>query len=205
MPPTIPTSFIPHPAGSPQQRYKADFAGALSLVAYLILLLTVFAAVGVFFYGRILNAELSAKDAALAKAESAIDPATVASFVHLRDRLVSGESLLNSHVALSGLFAALENLLPASVRFSSLHVLVDQKNGVMLRGGGVARSFNALAAASAAFSSDGRIKDAIFSNITVVPDGSVTFVLTATLDPKLIAFLPIAAAAGAAAMGATTP
>ena len=40
-----------------------------------------------------------------------------------------------------------------------------------MEGAGVARSFNALAAASAAFAADGRIKDAIFSNININRDG----------------------------------
>ena len=59
-----------------------------------------------------------------------------------------------------------------------------------MEGTGVAKSFNALAAASAAFAADGRIKDAIFSNININRDSSVSFALAATLDPKIIAFSP---------------
>lgn len=57
----------------------------------------------------------------------------------------------------------------------------------------MARSFNALAAASNAFATDGRIKDAIFSNISVNKDSTVSFSLSAMLDPKLIIFEPSAA------------
>jgi hypothetical protein len=188
MPPSIPTSFIPHPSGAPRARYKSEFIGVLALVAYLLLVLTVVAAIGVFVYGGILAGQLTSKDAALATAEAGIDSAAVESFVRLRDRLTSGESLLDNHLALSGFFAALEQILPSSVRFSSLHIGVDSAGNVTLQGSGVAKSFNALAAASTAFSTDGRIKDAIFSGITVQKDNSVSFSLSATLDPTLIAF-----------------
>lgn len=198
LPPTIPTSFIPHAAGAPVQRYKGDFIGALGLLAYLMLVLTVIAAIGVFFYGRILAAELSAKETTLAKAETGIDPAAVENFIRLRDRLVSGQQLLNNHVALSSFFAVLEKILPSSVRFTSVHITLDQKGTTLLQGSGTAKSFNALAAASAAFSADGRIKDAIFSSIQVAKDNSVSFSLSATLDPKLIAYTPPVAGATSA-------
>ncbi len=52
---------------------------------------------------------------------------------------------------------------------------------------GVARSFNALAAQSNAFSDEKRIKRAIFSGITLdQKSGNVSFSLKAELDPALI-------------------
>ena len=51
---------------------------------------------------------------------------------------------------------------------------------------GVARSFNALAAESAAFADDKRIKRAIFSAITADKGGLVRFSLRAELDPKIL-------------------
>jgi Tfp pilus assembly protein PilN len=61
-------------------------------------------------------------------------------------------------------------------------------DGLMTRieGTGTAKSFNALAAASTALASDGRIKDVIFSAITVNKDATVSFSVSATLDPKIV-------------------
>ena len=134
--------------------------------------------------------EKAAADAALAKAEAAIDPATVEGFVRLRNRLNSGQALLDNHVTFSGFFSSLETLLPATVRFTTLHISVGAAGKAQLDGTGVARSFNALAAASTAFATDGRIKGAIFSNISINKDGSVSFVLSASLDQRIIAFSP---------------
>jgi len=148
-------------------------------------------AVGIFFYGRILTAQKSSKDTALAAAEAKIDPATVEGFVRLRDRLLSGENLLAKHVAFSGFFSSIGGLMPTTVRFASLDLSVDDTGTIQLEGSGTAKNFNALAAVSLAFAQDGRIKNAIFSDIKVsIKDGSVTFALAATLDPKIVAFLP---------------
>lgn len=191
LPPTIPTSFVPHPSGAAPRRLRFDFTGAFGFVSYAILGIVFALALGVFIYGRVLAANLSAKDAALAEAEASIDPVTVENFVRLRDRLDSGAALLTNHVAFSNFFTLIETLMPSTARFTSLHLAVNDEGGVKIEGAGVARSFNALASASSAFAVDGRIKDAIFSNIVVSSkDGSVSFALTATLDPKLVAFSP---------------
>ena len=147
-------------------------------------------ALGVFFYDRILTGTLASREAALAQAQKAIDVTTVEGFIRLRDRLNSGAVLLTNHVALSKFFKLIETLLPASIRFSSLHLTVDDVKKVRLEGLGVARNFNALATVSTSFATDGHIKDAIFSNIVINKDGSVSFVLSATLDSKVIAFSP---------------
>ena len=185
--PTLPTSFVPPSASSAVSAYRSN---ALNFFAYAALGIAFVLAIGVFLYGRLLASELSSKETALHEAEAAIDPATVSSFVRLRDRLASGETLLDGHIAFSGFFTSLEKLLPTTVRFSSLHLSVDTAGIPKVEGTGSAKSFNALAAASTAFAQDGRIKDAIFSNITINEDSSVSFVLSAALDPKLTVFLP---------------
>ncbi len=190
LPPTIPTSFVPHAAGAAPQKFRSDFGGAFGFFAYGVLGIVFLLALGVFFYGRLLAADRAGKDAALAKAESAIDPVTVEGFVRLRNRLDQSGTLLKKHVAVSNFFGALETLLPGSVRFSSLHIVLDATGTAKIEASGVAKSFNALAAASTAFATDGRIKDAIFSKISINKDNSVNFGLSASLDPNLIAFSP---------------
>lgn len=211
LPPTIPTSFLPHPA-SAQRRFGADLGSTFAFVAYGLLVVALVLAVLVFIYARILAGSQASKDAQLAKAEAAIDPATVDTFVRLRDRLNSGEALLTSHMALTGFFDDLGTILPATVRFTALHISLDQTGAVKAEGTGVAKSFNALAATDAAFAKDGRIKDAIFSNISVNRDNSVSFSFTATLDSKLVTFtggtgpsVPITTATTTTLTATTTP
>lgn len=190
LPPTIPTSFVPHSAVRDRQ-FRADYSGAFGFLAYTILGFAFLLSVGVFFYGRILTADKVAKDKEIASELAKIDTRAVETFVRLRDRLVSSQSLLNDHVAFTGFFEAFEKLVPTTVRFSSLNLSFDATGAPKIEGTGVAKSFNALAAASEGFAADGRIKDAIFSHLTVSnKDNSVSFSLAAALDPKLISFSP---------------
>ena len=189
LPPTIPTSFVPH-SNATQRKFRADFSGAFGLLAYAVLGVVFLLALSVFFYGRYLSVDKAAKDKKLLAAEAAIDSKTVETFVRLRDRLTSSDTLLEGHVAFSGFFSSLEKVLPTTVRFTALHLLFDATGAPKVDGAGVAKNFNALAAASAAFAADGRIKDAIFSNISVNKDNSVSFSLAATLDRSLIVFSP---------------
>ncbi len=195
LPHTIPTSFVPRPASAAARKPHSDFTGAFGFLAYAVLGITFALAIGVFLYGRILAATQSSKDMILQKAEAGLDPATVESFVQLRDRLDSSEELLSNHVAFSGFFTALDTLLPATVRFTSIQLSIGTAapgttggESITFDGTGVAKTFNALAATSNAFAADGRIKDAVFSNFVVNKDNSVSFALSASLDPKLIAF-----------------
>lgn len=202
LPPTIPTSFVPRPGAASIKRH-ADLSGAFGFFAYGVLGIAIFLAVGAFIYSSILTAEQKARDDALAKAVTNIDSSTVESFVHLRDRLSSGKKLLDAHPAVSNLFGAVSAILPTTVRFSNLHLKTGDTGAVTIEVSGMAKSFNALAAASDAFAADGRIKDAIFSDIKV-QGNAVTFTLAATLAPTLIAFSPSGAAAAQATSTATT-
>ncbi len=198
LPPTIPTSFIPHAASAAPRRFRSDLTGAFAYFAYGVLTIVVMLALGVFSYDRILAASQTAKDKEIKKAQENIDSATVEQFVRLRDRLSESETLLAGHPAFSGFFAALEKILPATVRFSTLRLSQGNAGTATVEGSGIAKSFNALAAASDVFAKDGRIKNAVFSDINVNKDSSVSFALSATLDPGLFAFgIPSPAAANA--------
>lgn len=189
LPPTIPTSFVPHSSVVPR-RFSADFTGAFGFLAYAVLGVVFLLALGVFFYGRILAADKASKDEELLAKVQAIDPKTIEIFVRLRDRLTSSATLLSNHVAFSGFFSSLEKILPTTVRFTTLHLSLDAAGSSKVDGAGIAKNFNTLAAASTALAADGRIKDAIFSNINVNKDSSVSFSLAATLDPAIIVFSP---------------
>ena len=189
LPPTIPTSFVPHLNAIPQ-KFRADFTGAFGFFAYAVFGVVIILALRVFFNGRILSADKASKDKALLAAEAAIDAKTVENFVRLRDRLTSSDALLKEHVIFSSFFSSLEKIIPTSVRFTALNLSFDTAGVLKMDGGGVAKNFNALAVASTAFAADGRIKDAIFSNIKINKDNSVSFSLVATPDRAMTAFSP---------------
>lgn len=191
LPPSIPTSFVPHPASTVARR-RGDLTGAFAFFGYGALALIVGLAIAAFIYSSILSAKQASKDKELADAVAAIDPSIVSGFVHLRDRLSSGQALLDKHVALSNFNRVFASLMPTGSRLSALHIAVTDAGSITAEATGAAKSFNTLAASSKSFASDGRIKDAIFSGIKV-EDSLVSFTLSATIDPSLTAFDPTVA------------
>lgn len=189
VPPTIPTSFVPHPTSSGGgRRMQSDITGAFTYFSYFIFTFAVFSAFGVFGYDRFLAAREDTKKIELANVQATLDPETVTRVVRLRDRLSLGNSLLNEHVALSNLFHLLETTLPNSVRFLRLSVSIDPEGRATLSAFGVAKNFNALAAASDALAADARIRNAIFSGVRVTTVNAVEFSLSASIDRNLITF-----------------
>jgi Tfp pilus assembly protein PilN len=142
----------------------------------------------VFVYENMLTTTQQAKKADVVQKQKDLQVETVEEFVRLQNRLTTSAALLDAHPAYSKFFSALETMIPATVRFTSLNISRDEAGVPKITASGLAKSFNALASASDALASDNRLKDAIFSGISINSNGSVSFSLTATLDPKIIAF-----------------
>jgi hypothetical protein len=205
VPPIIPTSFVPHPGGSSAGRNSPmAVVSVLTALGFFAFFFALVAAGGVFVYNNILASEQATKDAKLATAESSLDQTTIEQFLRLRDRFASARTLLNNHDALSGLFNLLSSVTPGTTRFNSVSIVIDDKGQGVVEAAGVAKSFNALAVASDDFSTDARLRNAIFSNIAIGPKGSVKFMLSASLDPRLIAYAPVDTVTPSAAPTATT-
>lgn len=186
--PTIPTSFVPKESQSTHVHHYTDFVGAFGFLAYMVLSITFVISFGVFFYNRVLASTEATRQASLQKAEASIDMSTIKEFTRLKNRLNSSQILLKSHTALSNFLALFGTLLPANVRFTSLSISIDGTGAAKVVGSGSAKSFNSLSVASSALSADNRIKDVIFSKISVTKDNTISFGFSATLDPKLVTY-----------------
>ncbi len=189
-----------------QRPSRLDMGGAFSLVAYVILGLAIAAALGVFGYGQYLNSTRDAKAGQLVAAQQGLDQGAVEKFVRLRDRIASVPPLLDNHSTPSAFFNALEKLTLQTVRFTSFKFAMQDDHSADIEMSGVAKTFNALAAQSAAFGTEPRIKRTVFSGIAVNKDGTVNFTLTAQLDSRIVTgeYLSAPAPAGSAAAGTGT-
>ncbi len=158
----------------------------------------------VFIYARVLAGESAAKQVELQTAEQAVSEGTVESFLRLRDRLSQAETLLSQHVLFSQFFDTLEAITLTNVRFTALSVSLNQDHTASVKMAGTAKTFNALAAQSAAFATQPLIKQAIFSGIGADKSGVVSFTVSATLDPRLITIPATVPSSWSGAQPATT-
>lgn len=180
-------------AAAPKKR--AAGVNPFLTLSYLILGVSLLAAAGIFGYQYFLTGVAQQKAQAVKAAQNAIDQATVTSFIRLRDRFTAAQQVLSNHVVLSQFFTDLENLTLQGVRFTNLTLTVADDRTAVIALSGTAKSFNTLAAQSQSFATDTRIKRAIFSGITVNgKDNSVSFNVSASLDPSLIRVAPPGAA-----------
>ncbi|MBP7741467.1 MAG: hypothetical protein KA104_02140 [Candidatus Pacebacteria bacterium] len=185
LPPNIPTSFVPKQPVATQSRRSSGQRGMLYYGGLAILGVAVVGAGLTFGYKTYLESVRDARKVKLEAAEKSINPASVEDFIRLRNRISAASTLLDQHVVTSQFFDVLETLTLQNVRFQSLILSIEPDRTAKIEMHGVARSFNALAAESAAFAGEKRIKRAIFSNITADKNGVVSFSLRAELDPKL--------------------
>lgn len=190
LPPTIPTSFVPHPGNTQSTRTRSESMALLNVLSYVLLGAVLVLSLGIFLYGSLLTSSREAKEAELTAAQAAIDPVTIENFVRLHNRLDSSKALLASHPAFSKIFSSFEQILPMKTRFTSLHFAMQEDGNARVDGTGVAQSFNVLAATSNMFATDERLKNVVFSNIRVGKDGTVSFSLSAKIDQKHLVFNP---------------
>ena len=141
------------------------------VVSLTIMVIAIAGAGATFAYQKVLESIRDSKAEELAVAEASISRETVDEFLRLQGRLDATEMLLDEHIALSRFFNVLESLTLQTVSFNSLELNVDDMGEIKFTMDGTARSFNALAAQSAAFAAERRIREAIFSDISALPTG----------------------------------
>lgn len=184
--PGIPTSFVPkQPVQTPKR--KPSSGTSVFLIASLSLAgIAVLAGGGIFAYSQFLTHVKEAKAAELQQALDSVNADTVRDYIRLKDRLVSGETILDNHVILSSFFNELESVTLQNVQFRTLTVTVAGDGSAKVSMDGIAKNFNALAVQSNAVAADKNFKQAIFSGIGFDTGNQIRFLLTAQIDPDLI-------------------
>ncbi|HEX7651370.1 MAG TPA: hypothetical protein VF439_01475, partial [Candidatus Paceibacterota bacterium] len=184
--PSIPTSFVPRQPTDTGLRKQHSGANLFLVIASVVCGVAVLAAGAIFAYQKYLESVAAADAAKLSAAEQNIDPATVEGFVRLRNRLAAAGGLLDNHVALSQFLTTLENTTLSSVRFDEMDLQLADDRSAKVTMTGSAKSFNTLAAQSAAIADVPSIKRALFSDFDVDKTGAITFGLSFDLDSKSV-------------------
>jgi hypothetical protein len=184
MDPVVPTSFIPK---KPLVENRGG-TGLLMLIAVLIFVVSLLAAGGAFLYGQYLNRAIADKDSSLKKAEGAFDTSSIRDLERLDIRLSEGRTLIQNHLAPSGVFTFLSASTLERVQFTSMTLDIAPDGNAKLGLTGVADSFSSLALQSDQFSAAKVLRDVVFSDIATNATGHVTFTVTADIDPSLLSY-----------------
>lgn len=197
MDPQIPTSFIPKRpviSGAPSAAPRSHVVGLLTLLTVIIVLATIVSGVGVYLYQKALTAQKQKFEVSLADARNGIGSEFLTDMKRLNARIVGVKALLESHVVVTPLFAALESTTLRSVQYKTFSYdfrtdPATKQQVVEVKLTGTAKSYSAIALQSDAFAQSSLIKNPVFSGLTVEDKtGYVSFQLTFDVAPADLSF-----------------
>jgi hypothetical protein len=201
------TSFIPkNSLDNGHVKIKTPL-NVLFLVSMVIVTLTILSAGGVFGYSLFLSKRIDSLSKELAIKEKTFDYDKVEEIVRVDNKLDAAAALLESHTAVSGVFAYLEENTLKNLRFNDFEYSYISPTRVSVAMRGQARTFGAVAKQAELFSTASKqsgLNEPIFSDLDLDENGNVTFSFLADVDPTLISYennLPSASAS----VPATTP
>lgn len=186
MDPQIPTSFIPkRPVVTADVEAPTGRAvGLLSVVTVVVVVATALSFVGTYFYERSLSGQKDKLDASIDDARNGIGTDFLSEMKRLDARINGVKELLQDHIVVSPIFAALEATTLRSIQYKSFTYGYRSDSAtktpvVQVTLGGVAKSYSTIALQSDAFAHSTLIRNPVFSGLTVDDKtGTVSFKLT---------------------------
>jgi hypothetical protein len=207
MDPRLQASFIPK---KPLMEHSAASASPpksinlFSLIGWLVLIVSICAAVGVFMYNSYLTTTINGLTNAISTVEAqySASSASLSDYSRMDSRLKTATLLLNNHIAASPIFAFLDQNTAQNVRFLTFSFTLGPSSAANTgpnSGGsgagstvinvtltGEAKSFNSLAVQANVFSANPLIQDPIISGIGLDLSGNVTFSVTARMNESIL-------------------
>ena len=214
--PELRTTFIPQkPASTLTRATVAPRAVSIIILFGVLVFLGALAiAAGLYFYRAILSRDIESLSSSITRAEEIISPALVVRLSEFDKRAGTVKTLLDNHIVLTPVFDLLSALAIGSVRFSKFEYALGREGDAKMTLSGEAKSYSALAAESDILGKSEHIKEPIFSNFELNPQGNVTFDFSAKIRKGLqlyrntlaseVAPVPASAEASQTAPSATT-
>lgn len=159
----------------------------LMLLAVIVLLLSIALAGGAFVYGKFTTLNIEKKAKALENAKASFNPELISELSRLSRKMSVAEELMNQHVSVSDIFAALEDNTLKSIKFDDFNYnYAPDKITISLRG--KASGFSSIALQSDLFGKSKVIQKPVFSNLNLDEKGSVNFLFSAEVNPNAILY-----------------
>lgn len=193
----MPTSFIPkRPVSTepvPEQRPNRA-VGLLSLLAVVVVVATAVSYGGVYLYEKQLIAQKQKTDALINEARKGIGTEFLTEMKTLSARIDGVKAVLDKHIVVTPIFAALEQSTLRSVQYKNFgyDFSTDPATGqsvVKVTLSGTAKSYATIALQSDSFTQNSLIKNPIFSNLTIDDKtNAVNFKLVFTVNPAALSY-----------------
>lgn len=188
------TSFIPRSPVTDTGKIKNKTPiSILSVVATLIIVLSIAAAVLLSVYEIILTKQLESKKQAVTQSfEETKNSLSIDNLSTLTSKLRAGQMILDQHISLTPIFALLEENTLKRLKYNSLSINALTDSKVVITVSGEAKDYGVVAKQSDAFADFAKnmLTGPIFSNISETENGTVKFDFMSLVSPELISYKP---------------
>ena len=189
------TSFIPKKpvVGTPYKRREP--LGILAFISFVIILFTIGAIAGLYFYKDYLNKQLVSKKNSFDIARENLEEKTLVELQTFDRRLNSSQKIISNHIVISPFFYLLNSLTLPNVQFTNFSgSMSDTGKGFAVSMGGFAKDYKTVAVQSEIFNGDlaKELKDVLFTNLSFSDEkntkGFVSFNLSFFVNPSFISY-----------------
>lgn len=192
------TTFIPKQSAAPAAMSQAPIASSagrtrarasisiLTILAVLAFFAALISIGGVFLFENTLTQRIAQMNQQLGEAEKQFEPTFIEELRALDHRLNVANDVLRNHRGMSAVFKLLDETTLKTLQYDSFEV--DFNEGTTAHITGRARSYQAIAQQSAAFSAERHFTNHIFSELVLLDTGRVQFELVLALSPEITSF-----------------
>jgi hypothetical protein len=200
MEPIVSTSFIPkrpvssEPVAEARTTSGGNSVGILSFLTFIIVLGTAASFAGVYVYQQSLDKQKAQLQVQITQAQAALGTSFVSDMKRLSLRINGVKALIQNHVVVSPIFAALQATTLQTVQYKEFtyDFATDPGTGtklVQVTITGVAKNYATLALQSDSYAKAPIINNPIFSNLTIEDKTQqVDFKLVFTVDPADLSY-----------------
>ena len=192
------TSFIPKKPVSMGQPARSGGMSLLLLVSLVIFFISLGFAGYVFLEKNLLIQKISADESSIETNKSGLvsDSNTIEDLVQLNSRINVAKTLISKHIAISPIFNFLQQTTLKSVRFKNFSFTSSGKDSsgatqVLVQMSGQAADWETVASQADEFGlPDWKkiITEPKISNLSLNPDGSVSFIFSAYVNPDFLVY-----------------
>lgn len=165
---------------TPSQIYKPAKMGLLTWIMIFILLITLVAFGGIFYYQKRLNEQINVLSESVKNEKKKLEAGSINEMIDFSQRIKIGKEILLNHVITSTVFNFLEENTLNRVSFSNFKF-----SGKLVVMEGSTEDFTTLAKQIEVLRANSFIKTAEFSNFSLSSDGSVSFNVSLSFDDSI--------------------
>jgi len=189
MAPNFQSSFIPKESVT-EEVFKKKNAGMLGILVVSLFVFSIILSAGLYFYKGIIKSDIENLQLQLAEEEKNLDKETISKMSQFSKKLEVVKSIVLKHKVASNFLETLASSTVSSVQFVDL-TYSEAKNGdLVVTLSGNATDYASVALQEDVFSKVKYFKSTIFSNLGLGKEGSVSFNLEITVDPKISVYSP---------------